>query len=215
MTVLREVSLQVAAAEHVCVRGANGAGKTTLLRLLAGAIRPTTGARLGPRSCAYVPPALTPPPMSAASWLRAVRRERVGDPADSLAVLGFDADLRTSCRELSFGNLRKVLLADAFTATTSVVAIDEVHAGLDHAGRTGLDDLVERAQERGVTVVVAAQQDDPVERATRTLVVGGARVVDALPADVVDRTLRGPRAREAQLLAAAERLGFRPVGGDR
>ena len=48
-----------------------------------------------------------------------------------------------SCRNLSFGNLRKVLLADAFTEPASaLVAVDEVHVGLDHEGRTGLEDLV-------------------------------------------------------------------------
>ncbi len=48
--VLRDTSLDLRAGEYVCVRGANGAGKTTLLRLLAGALRPTRGARIGPRS---------------------------------------------------------------------------------------------------------------------------------------------------------------------
>lgn len=212
--VLRDVSLTVDVGEHVCVRGGNGAGKTTLLRLVAGALRPTRGMRTGPRSCAYVPPALAPPSISVDGWLRGVRRRRVGDPWAALTRLGFDGDAHASCRELSFGNLRKLLLADAFTASVSLVAIDEVHVGLDHAGRTGLERLLTRARGRGTTVVVAAQDDDAVERTDRTLVVGDGRVVEGSTSDVVHHTLWGPRTAAGELLDAAARLGFRPVAGD-
>jgi ABC-type multidrug transport system ATPase subunit len=212
--VLRDVTLSLPEGDHVCVRGANGAGKTTLLRLVAGAIRPTTGARRGPRSCAYVPPAVAPPALTVTGWLAAVRRIRVEDPTAALAVLGFDGDTGASCRSLSFGNLRKVLLADAFTASTRLVAVDEVHVGLDHAGRRGLDRLVHLARSRGAAVVVAAQDDDPVDGVERTVLVRDASVTDAVSSDHVRRTLRGPRAAEAELLEAAERLGFHPVEGD-
>jgi len=213
--VLRDLSLSFGAGEHVCVRGGNGAGKTTLLRLVAGALRPWRGTRSGPRACAYVPPALAPPAMTVAGWMREVRRERVDDPDAALARLGFDDDARASCRELSFGNLRKVLLADACTARTDVVAIDEVHVGLDHAGRAGLEELMAGARARGATVVVAAQDDDVVNDADRTLVVRDGQVTDAGPTgDTVRHTLRGPRSGESALLDAAERLGFRVVDGD-
>lgn len=212
--VLGDVSLTVDVGEHVCVRGGNGAGKTTLLRLVAGALRPTRGTRTGPRSCAYVPPALAPPSISVGGWLHGVRRRRVGDLWAALTCLGFDGDAHASCRELSFGNLRKVLLADAFTASVPLVAIDEVHVGLDHAGRTGLEQLLTRARARGTTVVVAAQDDDAVERTDRTLVVGRGRVVEGSTSHVVHHTLRGPRTAEGELLDAAARLGFRPVAGD-
>jgi ABC-type multidrug transport system ATPase subunit len=214
--VLDRVSLAVAPGAHVCVRGANAAGKTTLLRLLAGAIAPAAGTRRGPGSCAYVPPALAPPGLTVTTWLRTVRRKRVADPSTALAVLGFDGDTGASCRELSFGNLRKVLLADAFTSSDALVAIDEVHVGLDHAGHLGLDQLVAAARSRGTAVVVAAQDGDAVDGADRTLVVGGGSVREHVDrAELVDRTLRGPRHAEDALLDAARRLGFRPVEGDR
>jgi ABC-type Mn2+/Zn2+ transport system ATPase subunit len=216
--VLRELTLAIDHGEYVCVRGANGAGKTTLLRLIAGAIRPTRGSRRGPRSCAYVPPALAPPAISVSGWVRGVRRERVDDPFVALSRLGFDGDAERSCRALSFGNLRKVLLADAFTAASPLLAIDEAHVGLDHAGRVGLERLVADARARGASVLVAAQDDDTVAGTDRTLVVGDGHVREHAPnrTDLVELRMRGPRAAAAELLEAAERLGFRPdVGGPR
>jgi ABC-type Mn2+/Zn2+ transport system ATPase subunit len=209
--VLRDVSLVIQETEYVCVRGANGAGKTTLLRLVAGATRPTRGRRVGPASCAYVPPALAPPAMSVTSWLRGVRRTRIGDPWRELAALGFDGEPDRSCRELSFGNLRKVLLADAFTSAAPLLAVDEAHQGLDHAGRVGLERLIGEARARGATVVIAAQDDDEVVDPERTLVVAAAAVREGGTSgpDVVRHTLRGPRTAEAELLRAAGQLGFR------
>jgi ABC-2 type transport system ATP-binding protein/lipopolysaccharide transport system ATP-binding protein len=43
MHVLRDISLDLAEGDRVCVIGHNGAGKTTLLRLLAGIYPPTSG----------------------------------------------------------------------------------------------------------------------------------------------------------------------------
>jgi zinc transport system ATP-binding protein len=211
--VLRDVSLSLHRGEYVCVRGANGAGKTTLLRLLVRAVTPAAGRRRGPTICAYVPAALTPPPLSVGTWLKRTCPTRPRDPMEALAVLGFDGDLAASCRELSFGNLRKVLLAYAFTLHATLIAIDEVHVGLDHAGREGLDRLVAGARSRAA-VVVAAQDDEPVEGIERTLLVHAGRVTEVSSSDLVRRTLRGPRAAEAELLDAAQRLGFRPVEGD-
>jgi hypothetical protein len=67
---------------------------------------------------------------------------------------------------------------------------------------------------------VAAQDDDEVDGVGRTLVIGDGRVHEGASdggdsaRELVRRTLRGPRAREADLLAAAERLGFRPDEAD-
>ncbi len=44
LPVLSDISLQIGQGEKILLEGANGAGKTTLIRILAGMIKPTSGA---------------------------------------------------------------------------------------------------------------------------------------------------------------------------
>jgi ABC-type multidrug transport system ATPase subunit len=212
LVVLRDVSLSLRAGALTCVTGANGAGKTTLLRVLAGVRPPSAGARHGPATCAYVPAELTPPSLSPRRWLPGVCRRRDTDPFAALGQLGFEGDLSASCRELSFGNLRKVLLADALSRGCDLVVVDEMRIGLDAAGLRGLAELVGTACARGAAVVVAVQEGEPVEAVDRSLVVRDGTVADVGADGVVpdiELTFRGPSDRGTSLTQAAERLGFR------
>jgi ABC-type Mn2+/Zn2+ transport system ATPase subunit len=210
--VLSDISVALHAAEFACVRGANAAGKTTLLRLVAGLARPTRGIRVGPRSCAYVPPAMSPPLLSVQHWLGSVQRTRSSDPFAVLADLGFDGDVRASCRSLSFGNLRKVLLADAFSRRLHLVVVDEPHVGLDHRGREGLTALVNRARLRGATLLFAVQDDENVVGVDRPFIVRDRGLHDGRDEDAdAQVTLRGPARTRSELLDDAARLGYHPI----
>jgi len=213
--VLRDISVALHAGELACVRGVNGAGKTTLLRLVAGLARPTRGTRVGPRACAYVPPAMSPPSLSVRHWLRSVKQARSTDPFALLAGLGFEGDVRASCRRLSFGNLRKVLLADAFSSGMRIVIVDEPHVGLDHRGREGLTALVDQARVQGATVLFAVQDGEIVLGVDHPLIVRDRALYDG-GSDETDThvTLRGPAITRNQLIADAARLGYRPIGPD-
>ena len=76
--VLCGIDLSVEADAIVEVAGANGARKSTLLRVLAGATLPSFGRRtvLSALTIGYVPERLTPPPFSAADYLRSGRVQR-------------------------------------------------------------------------------------------------------------------------------------------
>lgn len=155
--VLRNVSLEILPASIVSVRGVNGSGKTSLLRLLCGVCVPTAGTRRGPKTCAYVPAALTPPRLRAREWIDFMPRSRRINPREILELIGFHGDLDASCRQLSFGNLRKLVLADALSSQERLIAIDDASAGLDDRGLVGLVSLCEEISESGVSVVLADQ----------------------------------------------------------
>lgn len=210
--VLDGVSLSLGSGEIVGVRGSNGAGKTTLLRLLVNAYRPHAGARVGPRRSAYVPATIEPPALAAGVWLERMPRTSRSDPIVALDLLGFDGDLGSPCRALSFGNLRKLLLAEAFSAGEQLVVVDEVSAGLDDAGLAGVRTLIERAVASSTTVVLADQESRPFPPGTPVVRIARGSLIAEASDPVVDTvTLRGPLASRRDLLDRAAEFGYAPV----
>ena len=175
--------------------GPNGAGKTTLLRVAANVLRPARGRRIGRPRLAYVPAAVDPPLLQAGAWLAGVRRARRVPPTSVLEQLGFDGALDRPCRELSFGNLRKVLLADAFSSLADLIVIDEATEGLDSRGAAALVELMVETRSRGAGVLFAEQQTQRMVGADRLVSLRhGTLVVESLSGGEVTVSLRGPAA---------------------
>jgi ABC-type multidrug transport system ATPase subunit len=209
VVVLRAVSVSIQRGERVSISGANGAGKTTLLRTLAGVMRPQSGRRAGPRRCAYVPAVVDFTRISAEAWLRGMPRPARTDPRVVLDALGFDGDLRAPCRALSFGNSRKLLLAEALSSGESLVLIDELTAGLDQRGLDGLADVMAALHSStGCSLVLADQESRPIDRYDTSYVVGRRGLEPASRADHTSVQLSGPTEHLPQLLATAADLGF-------
>ena len=210
--VLRNARLTLARGEVVGVTGPNGAGKTTLLRLVANVLRPASGRRVGRPSVAYVPAAVEPPLLTVRSWLSCVHRDRRVQPDALLEQLGFDGALDRPCRELSFGNLRKVLLADAFSSRSELLVFDEVAEGLDSRGAAALVELMLETRARAGAVLFAEQQTRRIAGADRILVVRhGELAAESSGEAEVTVTLRGPAAALSDLTVRAGAVGFRPV----
>jgi ABC-type multidrug transport system ATPase subunit len=211
--ILADLTLVVAAGEVVGITGPNGAGKTTLLRVAANLLRPARGRRIGRPTLAYVPAAVEPPLLPAATWLAGVRRDRRVSPASVLEQLGFDGRLDRPCRELSFGNMRKVLLADAFSSRADLVVIDEAAEGLDSRGAATLVALMADARSRAASVLFTEQQTQTIVGADRIASLrNGALVIErASESAEVTVSLRGPAARLGELTEGAAALGFRYV----
>jgi zinc transport system ATP-binding protein len=207
--VLRDIDLAIAPGEVVGVTGPNGAGKTTLLRVAANVLRPTSGRRVGRPRMAYVPAAVEPPLLTVQAWLNGVRRTRRVPWTDVLETLGFDGRLDRPCRELSFGNLRKLLLADAFSGHSDLVIIDEASEGLDSTGATAVLALMADARRRGAAVLFTEQLTQTIVGTDRVASItrGTLHVEDEI-AEVTIR-LRGPAARVDEITTHAAELGFR------
>ncbi len=175
--VLRGVDFQAGSGETVALLGPNGSGKTTLLRVLSGVLRPGGGTvllggspledcspRRRARQVAVVPQRTEDLPRLSAgelvlgrypylSWLG---RYGAGDHAAARAALratGAAALADRPVRELSGGELQRVLLARALAQETPVLLLDELSAGLDMARMIELFDLLETRRAAGTCLV--------------------------------------------------------------
>jgi len=143
---LDSVDLVVDGGEHMAVLGDNGAGKTTLLRVLATALRPTSGAldiaglnafrekRRLRHYLGYVGHALGLYPALTASEnleffcdLQGVSRARV-DP--SLDVVGLRAEADRRADALSRGMQQRLAIARAILHEPRLLILDEPDASL-------------------------------------------------------------------------------------
>ena len=165
LTIVRELSLEIAAGESVAIVGPSGAGKSTLLALLAGLDTPTSGrvllagedltaldedgrARLRAERVGFVfqafhlIPALTALENVMLPLELAGRRDAGALAAQTLERVGLGARTGHYPRQLSGGEQQRVALARAFVTRPTVLFADEPTGNLDSATGTRVCDLL-------------------------------------------------------------------------
>jgi molybdate transport system ATP-binding protein len=201
--VLRDLDFTLAEGERVAVVGPNGAGKSTFLRLLAGDEQPAAGEirrlGLGPDAGAFdlrgrigvVSPELQARHRFDATGEAVVLSGFHGtigladDPTPAeraaasaaLARLGVGHLASRHLLTLSYGELRKLLLARALAPRPRALLLDEPLAGLDRSSRAWVLAAVEDACAGGAALVVVTHHDDEVPREVgRVLRLEGGRL---------------------------------------
>jgi molybdate transport system ATP-binding protein len=178
---LQKISFEVRPGECWVVHGRNGSGKTTLLRTLYGdhgvavggrieraGIEPGVPLEVFKRRVGLVAPHLQadhPQHLTVAEVVQSGRHSSIGlndapTAADraaarrSLAFFGLDDLAPRTLRELSYGQLRRVLFARAWVRHPDLLLLDEAFAGVDGPTRRSLKSHVEAIVADGTAVVM-------------------------------------------------------------
>jgi zinc transport system ATP-binding protein len=177
-TVLDRIDLSLPPGEVVTVVGPNGAGKTTLLRAVLGLVKPDAGSvrrRVGLR-VGYVPQKLPLDPtlpltverflaLAVAGRVERATLAGVLDEVRAGRVLG------RQLREISGGELQRVMLARALLRRPELLVLDEPVGNVDVAGQAELYERIARLRdETGCGVLMVSHDLHLVMAATDRVV---------------------------------------------
>jgi ABC-2 type transport system ATP-binding protein len=184
---LEEVDVAVTAGSITSVVGGDGAGKTTLSRLLAGLVRPSSGAVRRPsrREIGYQSESsgvwrdLTVDENLAfvASAHRLSRADRISRTDLLLDVTALGPARDRLAGELSGGMRQKLGVAMALLPDPKLLLLDEPTTGLDPVSRTELWAMVAKAAAEGTAVLTTTTYLDEAERASAIVALDEGRVL--------------------------------------
>jgi len=177
--VLRGLTFAIGEGEIFGIAGRNGAGKTTTVEILQGLRRRDAGSlrvlgldptrerpRLRPLVGAQLQTSALPDRLRVGEALRLFAR-LAGDRVDWRALAGewrLDDLLGKPFGTLSGGERQRLFLALTMVNQPRLVFLDELTQGLDPAARRETWQLIERARDRGATVVLVTHDMDEAER---------------------------------------------------
>lgn len=201
LTIVHDVSLDIAVGESVAIVGASGAGKSTLLALLAGLEAPTSGkiwlaghdlnaldedgrARLRAQRVGFVfqafhlVPSLTALENVMLPLELAGRADPRGGALAALDRVGLAARKGHYPRQLSGGEQQRIALARAFVTAPAVLFADEPTGNLDTATGERVGALLfELNEHSGTTLVLVTHERDLAARCRRTLRMEAGKVL--------------------------------------
>jgi len=172
-----DLTLSVPAGEVFGLVGPNGAGKTSTFRVLTTLMEPTYGEVMldgvdvledveGARRVMGYMPDLAPLPADLKVWEfldfhaaayglggRGQRRERVAECLEEVALTD---QWHSWCKELSRGQMQRVVLAKTLLHRPRVLILDEPASGLDPLARRDLRNALRKLADAGATVFVSS-----------------------------------------------------------
>ena len=187
LTILQDISLEIAPGEACAILGASGSGKTTLLALLAGLDVPTAGevhinganlfgldedgrARLRRNQVGFVFQSFQLLPALTALENVMLPLELAGNDGASekaaawLARVGLAERLAHYPRQLSGGEQQRVAVARAFAAEPRLLFADEPTGNLDPATGEEIISLMFALNRENLTTLLLVTHDEAIAR---------------------------------------------------
>lgn len=208
---LVDVSFAISPGSVHALVGENGAGKSTLIKLIAGALRPSTGtievagqvhAHLTPRSARALGIRLVAQERQACADLSVTENVLLGrlpklggalgpvsygrahrEASRRLEEIGLDVDPRRRLRELSVAQVQLVEIARALSANARLVIMDEPTATMSGEDVAVLFNVIRGLRERGVSFLYVSHHLEEVFEIADTVSVlrDGRHVVTRSP----------------------------------
>ena len=195
--ILKDIDLEVAEGEFVCLLGQSGCGKSTFLRLLAGLEKPTTGtiavdgktiAGAGlDRGVVFQDYGLFPWMTAGDNIMLALKQkfprmdkaQRKEIALKALRAVGLEESVFGKLpKELSGGMKQRCAIAQAFSIDPPILLMDEPFGALDAVTRARLQDMVLELwgsqQQKKTVFFVTHDVDEALLLATRICVLGQA-----------------------------------------
>jgi len=178
ISVIENISLDIFERDFLLLIGPNGGGKTTLLKLILGIIKPWSGSirilrdvagRLG-----YVPQFASFNrnfPISAMemvltgcispqNYLKRYTKDDMEKAEVILEKVNLHDNRHENVKDLSGGQIQKVLIARALVSEPVVLLLDEPTASIDITSKTSLLDFLNELNEK-MTIVVVTHDPTP------------------------------------------------------
>ncbi len=163
-SVLDDVSFELKAGEFITLIGPNGAGKSSLIKVLLGLIQPDSGIikqskniRLG-----YTPQKFTINefiPISVLGFLQLNQKIDAQFLTATIALTGIDSLLHRALKNLSGGEMQRVLITRAILNKPNVLMLDEPAQNLDISGQMSLYKLIQDIHQQQSCAVLMVSHD--------------------------------------------------------
>ena len=200
LTIIDDISMEVAAGESIALLGASGSGKTTLLGILAGLDQPGSGqvwldnheltamdedqraaTRAGRVGFVFQSFHLLPNLTALENVMLAVNLAGGAHPRETaqqwLADVGLSHRLGHYPHQLSGGEQQRVALARAFAPEPRVLFADEPTGNLDQAtGERIAAMMFELNRRLGTTLVLVTHDPSLAAHCDRRLILDGGRI---------------------------------------
>ena len=241
VTVVNNVDLEIGRGEIFGLVGPDGSGKSTIMRMLAGVLRPDSGAialegidvvadpERARSRLSYMPQrfglyedlTVAENIYFYATLFEVPARVRRDRGHELLAAAGLTPFRRRLAGDLSGGMKQKLGLVCALIHTPQVLLLDEPTTGVDPVSRRDFWGILYGLREHGVTIVLSTAYMDEAERCSRLALLhaGEIRYCDTpgrlkqrMPGMLLTVTAGNPRAAHAALEAMPGVLGLLLMG---